>query len=582
MASVWCAEDRTLGRSVAIKVLAERFAHDEAAVRRFKREARAAARVSAHPHVVTIFDVGDTEPPAPAPASGDTGRRAFIVMEHLTGGTVSDALCVGAVRRQEAIRWLREAASALDHAHQRGIVHRDIKPANLLLDSVRRLHVADFGIARLVSEDTITSSGELFGTAAYLAPEQALGADATSASDRYSLSVVAFELLTGERPFTASHFAAQARQHIEDQPPRPSERHRGLPEAVDGVLIRGMGKAPEDRYPTATELVEALEAALSASPATTAPPHTQRTRPLGVRALPIAGSPAIPASPAPTSPRSAPDASTRVAARLGADRTRPVAAAGRVPGSSPIPPGRRRRRGGRAVALSALMMAAVGVALLIALGQLGTGGSRRSAPRLAARTATTSRTATTNHTTAAHRPASAPTQRPHLTPTTVAASNPPSSAADLQSRGHELMFAGSYPAAIATLRQAVGTADPSSLTYAYALYDLGRSLMLSGDPRAAIPVLQQRLEIPDQTPVVQQQLQQALQAAGLAPTPATPPPASSPPPRSGAGSGSPPSAPGHGQGGQDRGQGHHDGGTSVGSGRRRANGMAVFTLPSLA
>lgn len=562
---------------MAIKILAERFAHDEAAVRRFKREARAAARVSAHPHVVTIFDVGDTEPVQPTPVPGDSGRRAFIVMEHLTGGTVSDALRVGAVRRQEAIRWLGEAASALDHAHQRGIVHRDIKPANLLLDGVRRLHVADFGIARLVSEDTITSSGELFGTAAYLAPEQALGSDATSASDRYSLSVVAFELLTGERPFAATHFAAQARQHIEEPPPRASERHRGLPDAVDGVLIRGMAKAPEDRYPTAVELVEALAAALSARPVTPAQPRTQRIRSPGTPALPIASSPATPARPAPVTPRLTPSATTRVMGRVGADRMRPPAPAGRAPGLSPPPAGHRPRRGGRAVALSALMMAAVGVALLIALGQFTGGGSRRPAHRLTARTATTS------HTTPAQSSASASATQPRLPSTTVAAANPPSSAADLQSRGHQLMLEGSYAAAIDALRQAVTTADPASLTYAYALYDLGRSLMLSGDPRAAIPVLQRRLRIPNQTPVVQQQLQQALQAAGLAPTPAPPSSAGSPPAGSGAGSGGPGTGSGPGQGGQDRGQGHqHDGGASVGAGYGHANGMAVFTLPSSA
>src|SRR5450755_2598753 len=239
MASVWCAEDRVLDRTVAIKILAERFAHDQLAVLRFKREARAAARVCGHAHVVTVFDVGDAEPAENDAAEG----RAFIVMEYLAGGTVADAIRVGAVRRHEALRWLGEAASALDHAHGCGIVHRDIKPANFLLDRSRVLHVADFGIARLVSEDTITSSDQLFGTAAYLAPEQALGRPASSASDRYALAVAAFELLVGERPFGAMHFAAQARQHVEDEPPSASERNRSLPAAVDPILQRGMAKA---------------------------------------------------------------------------------------------------------------------------------------------------------------------------------------------------------------------------------------------------------------------------------------------------------------------------------------------------
>ncbi|MGZ4344892.1 MAG: serine/threonine-protein kinase, partial [Solirubrobacteraceae bacterium] len=194
MASVWCAEDRVLGRRVAIKLLAERFAHDQTAVRRFKREARTAARLSGHPNVVTIYDVGETTTPDP-----DEPPRAFIVMEFLAGGTVADALRCGAVTQTEAIWWLQEVASALDYAHGRGVLHRDIKPANLLLDRDRSVHVADFGIAQLATEDTLTADGQLLGTAAYLAPERALGRPATEASDRYSLAVMAFELLVGER-----------------------------------------------------------------------------------------------------------------------------------------------------------------------------------------------------------------------------------------------------------------------------------------------------------------------------------------------------------------------------------------------
>ncbi len=200
-------------------------------------------------------------------------------MEFLAGGTVADALRVDAVAPGEARRWVRQASSALDHAHQRGIVHRDIKPANFLLDRGRSLHVADFGIARLQSEDTITSTGQLFGTAAYLAPEQALGKDATGASDRYALAVAAFELLTGGRPFTATHFAAQARQHIEDEPPLASEREPSLPPAVDAVLARGMAKDPDERYPTARAFTEELDHALQSTPTAATEPITARTEP---------------------------------------------------------------------------------------------------------------------------------------------------------------------------------------------------------------------------------------------------------------------------------------------------------------
>ena len=261
MASVWCARDRALGRNVAIKLLAERFADDPAGSERFTREARAAARLSGHPNVVMIYDVGETDESAGAPG------RAFIVMEYLAGGTVADALRVDSVRRVHTVEWIHEAAAAVDYGHERGVLHRDIKPANLLLDRDRVLHVADFGIARLGTEDTITGTGQVLGTASYLAPERALGRPATEASDRYSLAVAAYELLVGERPFTSAHFAAQARQHVEDEPPAASERNRALPPAIDAVLARGMAKRPEQRWPSAQDFAQAIEAALT-EPAT--------------------------------------------------------------------------------------------------------------------------------------------------------------------------------------------------------------------------------------------------------------------------------------------------------------------------
>ncbi|MBV8432472.1 MAG: serine/threonine protein kinase, partial [Solirubrobacterales bacterium] len=262
MATVWCAQDLRLDRRVAIKLLAEPFAQDELAGRRFKREARAAARLSGHPNVATIYDVGETLP--------DEGPRGqpFLVMEYLAGGTVADALRTGHIDLLTAVRWLQQAASALDHAHRRGVIHRDLKPANFLLNPERVLHVADFGIALLGTEDNLTVSGELLGTAAYLAPERALGRPATEASDRYGLAVVAFELLVGERPFTAEPFAAQARQHLEDPPPLASHRNPELPPALDAVMIRGMAKRPEHRFGSALEFTDALEAALAPAPAT--------------------------------------------------------------------------------------------------------------------------------------------------------------------------------------------------------------------------------------------------------------------------------------------------------------------------
>ena len=512
MASVWCAEDLVLGRTVAVKVLAERFAYDDMAMRRFKREARAAARVSTHAHVVTIYDVGDLEADA---RDVESVARPFIVMEYLAGGTVADAIRVGAVRRQEAVRWIREAASALDHAHARGIVHRDIKPANFLLNRSRVLHVADFGIARLVSEDTITSTGELFGTAAYLSPEQALGREATGASDRYSLTVAAFELLAGERPFEAQHFAAQARQHIEDERPYASERDRTLPPTVDEVLIRGMAKEPDERFETAGEFVDALETALSGGIAvTTQRPASQRRRSrapghhLGVPAVGASanggGRGALPRtrqtgswhrpSPAHSSPA----------------HTGSWSAASSIQRGSSA-----RRRTGRLVALVALLVAIGGVGAL-ALAGLG-GGSKH--PTTAASRGTTP-VKTTVHprpTPVAKAPARATTPAASSTTTAPTAAPTPPTAEQLQLAGHSELTAGNYPQAIATLRKALAAADRTSLTYAYGLYDLGVALLKSGNAAAAVPVLEQRVKIPNQTATVQATLNEALQASGQVP-----------------------------------------------------------------
>jgi tetratricopeptide (TPR) repeat protein len=507
MASVWCAEDRVLGRTVAIKVLSDRFAQDAQAVRRFKREARAVARVSAHPNVVTIFDVGDLE-------AGEQGDElhpgAFIVMEHLAGGTVADALRCDAVTREEARRWLGQAAEALDHAHARGIVHRDIKPANFLLDTDRGLHVADFGIAHLQSEETISSAGELFGTAAYLAPEQALGKEATSASDRYALAIAAFELLTGGRPYTAQHFAAQARQHIEEPPPRASEREPSLPPAVDDVLARGMAKDPKARYPTALAFVQALDAALDGS--------TASTRVLG----PAMADRAVPAGAA--------GAATALTRRLAARSPRPAwGGPPRRPIATPLQPVSGSRGGSsRALPLIALGLVALGIVLVLT--QLGSGGATKRAAVVhhsatrGARHKPAAAGAKTTHSASSSTSATA-TSTAAASSTTAASSTPsatPTSASALQLQGHQELLNGNYSAAIPTLEQAIRAASPSSLPYAYALYDLGDALLRSGNAKAAVPVLQQRLQIPNQTSTVQALLNQALQAAGQAPTPSSP------------------------------------------------------------
>jgi predicted Ser/Thr protein kinase len=251
MGDIYVALDTALGRQVAVKVLGDAYAEDESIRRRFTREAHAAARLSGAPNVVTIFDVGEWD------------GRPFFVMEHLEGGSLADLLArEGAQPPSRVLPWLEQAARALDAAHGVGIVHRDVKPANLLLDSSGNVLVGDFGIASAVGMDSLTQTGTVLGTAGYLAPEQAMGQRATPASDRYALAVVAWELLTGERPFAARTSAAEAAAHVSRLVPSLHEVDAELPRELDRVFECALAKDPGRRYPSAAEFVADLRAAL--------------------------------------------------------------------------------------------------------------------------------------------------------------------------------------------------------------------------------------------------------------------------------------------------------------------------------
>ena len=258
MSEVVKATDAELGRTVAVKLLDDGHAAADEQRLRFAREARAAARLAGEAHTVTIYDVGVWN------------DRPFIVMEYLAGGSLDDVLRTeGAQRPAAALRWLDEAAAALDHAHARGIVHRDVKPANLLLDEQRRLHVADFGIATALDSTSMTRTGTVLGTAGYLAPEQAEGKPAGAAADRYSLGVVAFELLTGERPFRRDSFTAEAAAHVNAPVPSASRLARGLPGGVDAVFARALAKDPAVRFASCAGLAGALRDAIGGRDAAT-------------------------------------------------------------------------------------------------------------------------------------------------------------------------------------------------------------------------------------------------------------------------------------------------------------------------
>jgi tRNA A-37 threonylcarbamoyl transferase component Bud32 len=251
MGDIYAATDEVLGREVAIKVLADRYAADEAIRQRFKREALAAARLSGEPGAVTIFDVGEWQ------------GRPFIVMEHLTGGSLEDRLRrEGAQPPERALAWLEQAGAALDAAHRHGIVHRDVKPANLLLNDRNEVRVADFGIASAAGFESLTLTGTVLGTAGYLSPEQAAGERAGPASDLYALAVVAYELLSGHRPFESDSATAEAAAHVNEPVPSIAEQ-RHLPWEVDRVFQRALAKGPRARYGSGREFVAELRRALA-------------------------------------------------------------------------------------------------------------------------------------------------------------------------------------------------------------------------------------------------------------------------------------------------------------------------------
>lgn len=240
MGAVFLAWDRLLSRHVAIKSLASELAGDAVARKRFAREAALAGRLGAHPHIVTAYEAGEWE------------QRPYVVFEYLRNGSLADRLPSA---QPEALRWLAQAAEALDYAHAAGVVHRDVKPANLLLDGDENLCVADFGVSRSDGETTLTAQGEVVGTEGYFAPEQVDGRGATAASDRFALGVVAYQLLTGKLP---------------------ADGRARLAPSVEAVFDRALADDPGRRYPTAAAFLAALRSALSAEAAPTLATPTRR------------------------------------------------------------------------------------------------------------------------------------------------------------------------------------------------------------------------------------------------------------------------------------------------------------------
>jgi serine/threonine-protein kinase len=302
MSTVQLAFDRRLERDVAVKLLAEHLADDPQFVSRFRREALAAAQL-VHPNIVQVFDFG---------LDDRTGRH-YIVMEYIRGKSGAELLRDhGRLRVEDALFIVNQACRGLEHAHRHDVVHRDVKPGNLLRSDDGVVKLADFGIAKATSDtiSRITQAGSVLGTAAYLAPEQAAGEEATARSDIYSLGVVTYQFLAGRLPYEAQSLTELALKQQREIPAMLDELDPAIPHGVAQAVARALELEPSQRYASADDLREALSAGaagqtfeddptartsvLAGDPtsATRAAPATEAVAPRARRLQPTPGPPA--------------------------------------------------------------------------------------------------------------------------------------------------------------------------------------------------------------------------------------------------------------------------------------------------
>ncbi len=315
MATVYLARDLRLNRPVAVKILHGQYASDEQFLRRFKHEADAAAQLG-HPNIVRVYDVGND------------GDLHYIVMEYIAGSDLKEIISLeGPLPVGRTLKMIQQIAEALEAAHHNGLVHRDVKPQNVLIDSEDRVHLSDFGIAKSDRSSAYTDPGTTFGTADYLAPEQAQGLGATPRSDIYALGVVTYEMLTGRLPFTGDTPLAVAMQHVQAPPPPPRQFNPAIPPQLEAIILQAMAKDPNQRPASARAFAEQLRAyrdrgnqATTASPTVNAPPVAQ-----------------------PAPPRSAPDAPTVINQPKQPDVVRSPRPVQPARSAAPLPP--RAERG---------------------------------------------------------------------------------------------------------------------------------------------------------------------------------------------------------------------------------------------
>ena len=257
MGVVYHAIDPNIGRPVAIKTIqiggGRKPEEQERLRERLFREARSAGILS-HPGIVTIYDVEQQ------------GDLAYIAMEYVDGPTLDQLLAPDeAVSPERMFSILGQTAAALDYAHQKGIVHRDIKPANIMIAAGDAVKITDFGIAKITASEQFTMTGSIVGTPHYMSPEQVQGQPVDGRSDQFSLAVIAFEMLTGEKPYTGEHLTTVVYKIVAEDPPQPHRLNPSLSAAIDGALRKGLAKKPDARFHSCQEFVDALEKACDAS-----------------------------------------------------------------------------------------------------------------------------------------------------------------------------------------------------------------------------------------------------------------------------------------------------------------------------